>query len=161
MCYTGGKEAIVLIYTTLQELKNYRGFSKNLDTVIVWLQTADLASLPLGKTVIDGEKAFVNVMEATTRPADGAKFEVHHRYADLQLDIIGQEGFAVTLSENTVAEPFDAATDFGLLVGPTETSGVLGGGRCVLFPAGEPHMPTLAVGAPAPVKKAVFKIEAD
>ncbi|MDD4849481.1 MAG: YhcH/YjgK/YiaL family protein [Gemmiger sp.] len=148
-----------MIYTTLEGMKAYRGLSKNLDLVLDFIATHSLAALPLGKTVICGEDAFVNVMEASTRPEVGAAFEVHHRYADLQVDITGQERFAVLLGAGTTTQEFDPAADFGLLTGPVEGSGLLGGTRCVLFPAGEPHMPTLAVAEPGvAVKKAVFKI---
>ncbi len=149
-----------MIYTTLGALDALRGMHPNLDTAIAYAQTHDLQQLPLGKTVIDGEAVFVNVMEAATRPAAGAAFEVHRRYADLQIDLEGREGFGVTLGAAAVTQAYDEPSDFGLTTGETEASGVLGGARCVLFPAGEPHMPTLAVGdAGQRVRKAVFKIE--
>ena len=78
-----------MVTDSLQNLEQYRGLHKNMDTVIDFLKKSDLTALPDGKTVIDGERVFVNVMEADLREAEGAEYEYHKRYADLQIDISG------------------------------------------------------------------------
>ena len=80
-----------MVTDSLQNLEQYRGLHKNMDTVIDFLKKCDLTALPDGKTVIDGEQVFVNVMEADLREAEGAEYEYHKRYADLQIDISGSE----------------------------------------------------------------------
>ena len=80
-----------MVTDNLQNLEQYRGLHKNMDTVIDFLKKCDLAAFPDGKTVIDGERVFVNVMEADLREAEGAEYEYHKRYADLQIDISGSE----------------------------------------------------------------------
>ena len=80
-----------MVTDSLQNLEQYRGLHKNMDTVIDFLKKCDLTALPDGKTVIDGERVFVNVMEADLREAEGAEYEYHKRYADLQIDISGSE----------------------------------------------------------------------
>ena len=67
----------------------YKGLHPNLDTAIEWLNSHTLDALENGKTIIDGENVFVNVMDADLRDADGAAFEYHRRYADLQIDLTG------------------------------------------------------------------------
>ena len=47
-----------MICDTLQHLTRYKGLCKNLDTAIDYLLTHDPASLPLGRTEVDGEEVF-------------------------------------------------------------------------------------------------------
>lgn len=54
-----------MICDTLQHLTRYKGLCKNLDTAIDYLLTHDPASLPLGRTEVDGEEVFINTMDAT------------------------------------------------------------------------------------------------
>ena len=53
-----------MICDTLQHLTRYKGLCKNLDTAIDYLLTHDPASLPLGRTEVDGEEVFINAMDA-------------------------------------------------------------------------------------------------
>ena len=147
-----------MITDTLQNLAKYKGLHPALDTAIAYLQSHDLAALPDGKTVVDGEKVFINVMEADLRPADGAAFEVHHRYADLQIDITGGERWGWAAMAVPQGE-FDPQKDFGLCTGPEQCGGVLGEGRFVIFLPTEPHKPNCIAGACTHVRKAVVKIE--
>ena len=116
-----------------------------------------LRALENGKTIIDGENVFVNVMDADLRDADGAAFEYHRRYADLQIDLIGSEhlGWA---SEGTEQGEFDEENDFGLRTGPEHCGMTLGGGRFAVFFPGELHKPSCKTPGCDHVRKAVVKI---
>ena len=82
-----------MICDTLQHLTRYKGLCKNLDTAIDYLLTHDPASLPLGRTEVDGEEVFINTMDATLHSDHGYHPEYHKKYADLQLDITGSESW--------------------------------------------------------------------
>ena len=86
-----------MICDALEHLNRYRGLHRNLDTAIDYLTAYhvahDLYDLPLGRTEVDGENVFINVMEADLKPGEGANPEYHRRYADLQIDITGGEGW--------------------------------------------------------------------
>ena len=147
-----------MITDTLHNLPLYRGLHKNLDIAIAWLQTHDPAALPNGRTEIAGNAVFINVMDADLRPAEGADFEIHHLYADLQIDLTGSEYWAWT----TRAEPtgaFDEKADCGFAAGPEQSSGLLGEGRFALFLPGEPHKPSCRTPDCDRLRKAVVKIE--
>ena len=75
-----------MICATLQHLGRYRGLHPNLDTAIDYLLTHDLAALQLGRTEVDGDKVFINLMDATLHPDAGYHPEYHKLYADLQVD---------------------------------------------------------------------------
>ena len=53
-----------MICDTLDQLHLYKGFHKNLDTAIEFLAAHPLDTLPLGRTEVDGDEVFINVMDA-------------------------------------------------------------------------------------------------
>ena len=60
-----------MICDTLQHLGRYRGLHPNLDTAIDYLLTQDLADLPLGRTEVDGDKVFINLLSLVFLPELG------------------------------------------------------------------------------------------
>ena len=65
-----------MICDTLDQLHLYKGFHKNLDTAIEFLAAHPLDTLPLGRTEVDGDEVFINVMdaEAVKQPLDTVAF---------------------------------------------------------------------------------------
>ena len=97
-------------------------------------------------------------MDADLRPAGGAAFEEHRRYADLQIDLTGGEHWG--WADDAAPEgDFAPEKDFGLLTGSEQAGGVLGGERFVLFLPGEPHKPSCIQDNCTHLRKAVVKIE--
>lgn len=147
-----------MIYDTVENLLLYRGMSKNLDTAIRYILNNELDELPLGKTAIDGEDVYVNVIEAATIPVEKAQFEMHKNYIDLQLMLKGTELFEIALGDTTVTKPYESASDACLLKADTSAVGTLCEGRFVIFPTMEPHKPMIRAQGCDRVKKAIFKI---
>ena len=85
-----------MICDTLEHLARYKGLHPNLDTAIDYLLTHDLSALPNGRTEVDGDEVFINVMDAALHPDAGYHPEYHKLYADLQIDITGGEGWGYT-----------------------------------------------------------------
>ena len=69
-----------MICDALEHLDRYCGLHRNLDTAIDYLTAYhvahDLSDLPLGRTEVDGENVFINVMEADLSP-DSTRLEYH------------------------------------------------------------------------------------
>lgn len=149
-----------MLYDNLNNITRYHGLYKGLDVVIEWLESHKLEELPMGRTDLLGDKVFVNVMEQEPREEEGVPYEVHQKYMDLQLDLIGHENFRVCSGAFTWTKPYNPDTDCGLGVGASSCKGQLGDNTFALFLADEPHMPTLKADT-AMVKKAVFKILRD
>ena len=145
-----------MITDTLQNLPRYRGLHKNLDIAIDWLQNHDLNALPNGRTEVAGAAVFINVMDADLRQAEGASFEFHRRYADLQIDLTGGEywGWA---AEGAPEKPLEEAADIGFVTGPEHACGTLGSGRFALFLPGEPHKPSCRTPRCDKLRKAVVE----
>ena len=53
-----------MICDTLDQLHLYKGLHKNLNTAIEFLAAHPLDTLPLGRTEVDGDEVFINVMDA-------------------------------------------------------------------------------------------------
>ena len=105
-----------MIVDTLQNIGRYRGLHPNLDTAIRWLADHDITALPNGRTGVDGDRVFIHVMDADLRPAGGAAFEEHRRYADLQIDLTGGEHWG--WADDAAPEgDFAPEKDFGLRTG--------------------------------------------
>ena len=145
-----------MICDTLEHLTLYQGFHKNLDTAITFLMACDLNTLPLGRTEVDGDAVFINVMDAELHPNEGSHPEYHRIYADLQIDLTGSEGWGYETAPGTEVKPY--APDIGFQDSPDAVFGTLGCGRFVLFFPGELHKPGVAQPDCRNVRKAVVKI---
>lgn len=156
-----------MIYDEVGSIGLYRGVARGLDTLIDWLEGADLPALPDGIARIDGDLVLANVMTVPTRTFEEGRFEVHRRYMDVQLDIVGSELFATTRAPVAPDGPFDPATDKGygrVRRGEGQVlRGSLGGGTFAAFMPGEWHMPNIApTGTPrSVVRKVCFKVLVD
>ena len=147
-----------MLYDTLENLGRYAGISPHLDKAIAFIRDHDLAALPLGRTEVDGDNVFVNVMEAAATPGEGRGFESHARYMDIQIDLEGTELCQSALGELREAEPYDPRRDIAIWQGEAASTVTLGPGRFVLYFVGEPHKPGILCGEDGRLKKAVFKV---
>ena len=139
-----------MIVDSFDYIACYKGLHPNLDKAIDWLNSHTLDALENGKTIIDGENVFVNVMDADLRDANGAAFEYHRRYADLQIDITGGEGWGYT------NEPGEEVGKYAVDCGFQDSASVVSG--ALFFPT-ELHKPGLVQDGCANVRKAVVKIK--
>ena len=149
-----------MICDALEHLNRYRGLHRNLDTAIDYLTAYhvahDLYDLPLGRTEVDGENVFINVMEADLSP-DSTRFEYHKKYADLQINLTGGEGWGYETDPGSEVEPYQP--DIGKKDSEDAVFGTLGEGRFVLFFPGELHRPGVEMPGCDHVRKAVVKIK--
>ena len=113
-----------------------------------------------GKHEIDGSRLFYLISEDMTEPFEKRRAEYHARYLDMQIVLKGQEG--MTFSVLPAGKPdtdWLADKDIAFLAeGEQEKTLILNEGDFVVFYPQEVHKPLCAVGAPAPVRKAVVKL---
>ena len=81
-----------MILDTLDCIVKYAGISPNFETAVRWLQETDPEALEHGRTDIDGERVYAVISENRLEPKEPV-FEVHRRYADIQIILRGREGF--------------------------------------------------------------------
>ena len=99
------------------------------------------------------------IQQVTTRPAEGATFEAHRNYLDVQYILEGEEyvGWA-PLETVTEDVPYSSEKDIGFYTGPAEIFRVTAGNCYVVFPE-DAHMPGMHLDAPKSLKKIVIKLK--
>jgi YhcH/YjgK/YiaL family protein len=122
-----------------------------------FLRRNDLAALPAGTHELDGRRLYALVQDyQSKRPEDG-KWEVHRKYIDLQFVLSGRERFGYAQAGRMAQDPYDDAKDIAFLKGEGTFLDLHAGDFVVVWP-GEAHMPGMAAGAQAAVRKIVVKI---
>ena len=131
----------------------HRGFKRAFD----YIQELDTAGIAVGRYEIDGENMYALVQQYDTKLKEQALWEAHRRYIDLQFVVQGVEGIGYADIIHLQQGGYDPARDFLPLHGDGDLVTVRSGGFVLLFPQ-DAHMPGIAIGSPAPVRKVVIKI---
>ena len=147
-----------MIYDLIKNIEHYKGISMYLDKAIAFVKEQDLYALPLGKIEIDGDRVFINVMEAMTQPEQKLHFEVHKRYMDIQIDLEGTEVIAIGLDNQEEIVPYDDTKDIGFYDAEVSSRCIMGPGRFIICMAEELHKPGMAYCNEACIKKCVIKV---
>lgn len=103
-----------MIYCKLSDLDSYKNYSENMKEAISFIQKNNLNSLPFGKTVVNGEKVFINKMEVNVQDYNQLQYEVHHKYIDIHIDLIGDEKLFIRNKDDNCTSPFDDEGDYAL-----------------------------------------------
>ena len=148
-----------MIFDQIAHAARYKGLFPALDTALDFLVSADLDALPMGRTDIDGDDVYINVMDAVTKPSEEGLFEWHEDYLDIQIDLEGREAVETAFAPGEIVRPY--APDIGQCTGVAAGSVTLGDRTFTICMARELHKPGVAVnGVPAPIKKCVVKVKA-
>ena len=150
-----------MILDLLVNASLYRGLPGRLVAALHFLETTDLAALPLGKTVIDGERLFALVQEYEPKPVSALKYEAHRRYWDVQYVVSGLERMGWnTLDRMTVTQPHDVGRDVAFFTGSGDTF-LVPAGTFAIFGPHDVHMPGIAPdsGPVATIRKIVVKVD--
>jgi biofilm protein TabA len=135
----------------------YAAVDTRLARAIEFLQRADLAALPDGRHDVDGDAIYALVQRYVSKLPGEGRWEAHQRYADLQIVVEGEERMGYGQMGRFTRGTYDPAKDVEFLTGDADFVRLTAGEFVVLWP-GEVHMPGMAVGAPAAVRKIVVKI---
>lgn len=118
-----------------------------------------LQSLPDGKYQPEGAAWFCNIGDSQTAPADTRHTEFHKNYLDIQLIISGEEIINFGLADASQSAAAEKKPDLYIVDKPVLGNGIrLSAGDFATFYPGEAHQALCMVGAPATVRKAVFKV---
>ena len=150
-----------MIIDLLTNADLYRNLHPRLAAALDWLRATDLASLPLGKTVLDGEHLFALIQEYTPKPPELGKLEAHRRYWDVQYVARGEERMGwVNLAEVTLSEPHSQERDVAFFTDRSNFFRVPAGSFAIFGPQ-DVHMPGVALeeGMAGVVRKVVVKVE--
>lgn len=146
--------------TNISLLEKYDYLKDRFTIAYNFLKREDLAELPVGQILLDGQNVIANVQQYETAKAEDLKFEAHNRYFDIQYVISGQEYIGMAdRNKLTSCGEFDDKNDVIFYQDP-EISGnvlLLAGDFAVIAPE-EAHKPRCAAGKPVSVKKIVLKV---
>lgn len=137
-------------------------YSPDLEPAFAFLLSRDLATLPLGRHDIDGDRVFASVDTLRTEDAHRRRFETHARYLDVQVLVAGaeQQRFVPATAGLTVTEDLLASRDVAFYAPPSSWSTLIfqPGDFAVYFP-NEPHCPCCAVAPEGEeIRKIVVKV---
>lgn len=147
-----------MIYDEIVNMKRYRGIAKNLDTAIRFVTNTDLNSLPLGRTEIDGNKVFINVMLTGGADREDLNYEVHRNYMDLQIDLEGTEWIDMGYGRIKLVTSYNEEKDISFHDAQFSVPCRLGKGMFILCMTGEPHKPGIVQPGLELKKKCVIKV---
>jgi YhcH/YjgK/YiaL family protein len=148
---------------------NIRDFSEkdfasaNIKTAFAYLKSHDLLALPVGKTVIDGDKVILNRQSYLGKEEKDAKIENHDHHLDLQLVLKGTERFGYVNAQRTGLRPtsaYDPTKDRTNYEGPLDGEIDLHAGDFALVYPSDLHQACVKVDDGV-IEKAVFKILID
>ena len=125
-----------------------------------YFKQIDINTIPAGKYEIDDEAMYALVQEYNTKLKEQGLWEAHRRYIDLQYVIKGAEGIGDANIHHLKQGEYDASKDFLPLHGDGDLITVRSGNFVLLLPE-DGHMPGMALGNSAPVKKIVIKISVE
>lgn len=150
-----------MIFDIIANSDNYTSLYKGIAEGFNFIKKAVSEDLPVGKYEIDGTNIFAMVQEYTSKPHDGAVFEAHRKYIDIQYVISGIEEIGVCdISKGTVKTEYSEETEAAFYE-KTDKGGklVLEDGDFAVFFPNDLHMPGLAFeGRESNVKKIVVKV---
>lgn len=147
-----------MIYDKLTNMSSYKGINKNLDTAIDFILSHDLNQLPMGKTIVDGDNVYINVMDAKAQPVEERAYEIHKNYMDIQMDLIGVERIDTGDCTRMNSGEYNKEKDVAKVTAEDLAECIIGPENFIICMPNEPHKPNIAVSEDVVLKKAVCKV---
>lgn len=124
-----------------------------------FLSEQNFEKLEKGRYELKGTDLFVSVDEYVTQNEEDVLFEIHKKYADIQVLISGEEKIGVLpLGETTMAIPYDESKDVMFLNTEAENYRIATPGKFFLFFPDDAHRPSVKLVENSLVKKIVVKV---
>lgn len=83
-----------MIIDSLKNSSKIEGLNPYFKRVFDYVKTHDLTSAEPGRIVIDGDNAYINVVQVKGKEKTDAVIETHNQYIDVQILLKGEESFA-------------------------------------------------------------------
>lgn len=147
-----------MIFGNIQNLKEYPFLENDIKECFAYAKAHNLAEFKAGSHEIDGQRLFVNIVEYTTTTPDKRFWEAHKQYLDVHFMLQGTEQIDLNFIENMEQKEYVEKDDFLPLEGPKNGSVILQTGDFLICFPSDGHRTAVAVGEPAAIKKAIFKV---
>lgn len=148
-----------MILTTKDHLTRFRGLDKNLDIALHFIETQNVASLPLGCTKIMGDDVFVNHFAYESQNEGEGFLEGHKDYLDIHMVVTGREYLGYCdCSLVKEMQPYDVENDFYKYQGSILHYAYLDEHYLAITFPEDAHQPKILIDKPEQVDKLVFKV---
>ena len=146
-----------MILDSLKNADSVLALNPHFKQAFEFIQKNDLSKMEPGKTILDGDKLFVSIMEIDGKAPEAAKMESHVKYIDIQVVISGVEtmGWAAIEHCTDAIEPYNTEKDLQFFTNKPTTLLTVNPGEFVIFFPEDGHAPGIGKG---PIKKAVVKV---
>lgn len=146
-----------MILDRIENASLYHSIHPRFKPAFDYIGQIDVNTIPVGRHEVDGDFMYTLVQEYNTKLKEEGKWEAHRRYIDLQYVVQGSEGIGYANIHHLQQGEYDASKDFLPLFGKGDPIPLKSRHFVLLFPE-DAHMPGMAIGDPAPVRKIVLKI---
>ncbi len=143
-----------MIIGDLSDTARIETLNPHFKKVFDYVRTHDLSAVPAGKIVIDGDDAFINVVDLKGKAKETAAQESHDAYLDVHIPLSAPETFGWTPRAALPAAPYDAAGDCSLYPAPAQVYATIQPRQFVIFFPEDIHAPAIS---PVPFRKLIVK----
>lgn len=147
-----------MVFGNIRDRKDFSWLEEVVGKCFDYAAANDLLSYEKGSHPIDGDELFVNIVEYETTTPENRFWEAHRQYLDLHFMLRGPEQIDVNFIDNMEQKEFVEKDDFLPLEGNPNSHVILNAGDFLLCYPADAHRTAVQVGAPAAIKKAIFKI---
>ncbi|MBE6784119.1 MAG: DUF386 domain-containing protein [Ruminococcaceae bacterium] len=149
-----------MIFDTLTNMKNYVKLMPELVEIEKFIREFMKGDMEIKRYDLDGDNLFVSPATYVPKDHEGAEYESHAVYADVQVVIKGREyiGFA-PLEDCTVTKPFEEGGDIAFYTSEKGSLCLIEEGYFLILYPQDAHMPSLKVKDGEEVTKLVFKVK--
>lgn len=151
-----------MIYDKIENIENYKGIDQRLYKALEHIKNNDFTTAKAGGNDIDGDQLYYNFVEdAQTNPLEKSSFEAHRVYADIHVDIEGEETIYISdISAMKAETEYDAEGDYLMMSGPRQVEIKLQPGYFAVCLPNDIHMPMVATdNKVGKIKKAIYKVK--
>ena len=148
-----------MIYGSLKRIEKFKGLDDLLDAAIDFIANNKLDQLPNGRTEINGDLIYVNVVDSKLILENEGQYEYHESYIDIHIDIEGSEKILLSeFCDFQTTKEYDCEKDCAFGLGRKTAECVLDNNHfCICMPE-EPHMPCVGKKTEV-VRKAILKVK--
>lgn len=147
-----------MILTTLADSGRIEPLHPLFKRFFDYVKEHDLFHAPLGRIEVDGDRLFINNVEADLTDAATQPLEAHREYIDVHVVLDGEEhfGWRPLADCAAVRQSYDPAADCALYADrPSSWLTLRPGQAAIVFPE-DPHAPVVGEGR---VRKLIGKIK--
>jgi YhcH/YjgK/YiaL family protein len=129
------------------------------EKAFTFLRDTDLRNIALGRHELEGSDLYASVDEYLTKNEEDARYEAHHKYADIQYVISGEEMIGLLpLGKTQENIPYNEEKDISFLTSAENNYCMATPLKYFIFFPEDAHKPCVKVNENIPVKKMVIKV---